>query len=115
MLGQPVDVEPPDQPVDLDGALAEYLREPPLCGTAQHGHLPEPVLRMGISQPEIDVGVILAKDMWHVRVIAHDLDWRGDPRGFDGAAVIGQRLRGEEVDQSDAKRDQKDQGSGNPQ
>ncbi len=103
-----VEVEPPQELVDAQGAFAEDLRQPPLRGPAQHGHLPEPVLGMGEAQAEEHVGVARPRDVWHVGVVAHDLDPVRDPCAFPGGRIVGDRPREEPVDEHEKRRAEHD-------
>ena len=115
LLSQAVEVEPPQQPVEAQGARAEHLRQPPLNGAAHHRHLPQPILRVGVAQAEIHVRVGLAEDMRHVSVVADDLHRRAEPVDPFGLVVIGQRLAGQEINQPDGQDHQNDQPGGDAQ
>ncbi|MPL79212.1 hypothetical protein SDC9_25087 [bioreactor metagenome] len=90
-----VKVEAPHQLVGLQRLGAEDFAQPALHGAAQHGHLPQPVLRMGKAEGEEHVGIGLAEDMRHVLGRAHDLDRGRDAGDAVARVVIGQRARGE--------------------
>ncbi len=96
---QAVEVETAQQGVRLDRAAAEQFRQPALRGAAQRHHLPQPVLRMGVAQPEIGIGVAFGEDVRHGRVVAHDLDLGLGTLDGDDLVVVGQRAGGEVVDQ----------------
>ncbi len=96
-LGEPVEVVAAHELVDLQRPLAEHFRQPPLRRAPHRDHLPEPVLRMGEAQREIDILVGLAEDMGHVGIVAHDLDRAREALDAEALVIVGQRARQEIV------------------
>ena len=90
-----IKIEPAHQLVGLERLRSEYLRQPPLNGPTQQAHLPQPVLRMGQTQPEIHVLIGRAKDMRDVFGRADDLDGCGNAAHLMGLVIVRQRARGE--------------------
>ena len=88
---------PAHQLVDLDGAIAEKFGQPALRGAAQHGHLPQAILRMGKAKRIEHIRVIGGKDMRHIVIVAHDFHRPGNALQREILVIIGQRARQEPV------------------
>ena len=109
-LGEGVDVQPPQQLVNLGGAGAENLGQAALRGASQHGHLPEPVLRMNESQRIEGVRLGSGKDMRHIVVVAHDIDLLGDSGQGEILVIIGQRAAKDVIGQQNCHQTQTHKG-----
>lgn len=107
-VGKPIEVQPAQELVDGNGARAKNLRQPPLDGPAQDGHLPQPILGMGIAQSEKDIRVGLPQDMRDIGGIPDDFDRRIQPVYRQGLVIVGQGLAGQKIDQPDGAERQQD-------
>ena len=89
--GQVVQVQPPNERINLGGRRAEQLGQAPLRSAAQHRHLPQAILCVHEAQGEIGVGVGITEDVRHIGIIADDFDRLAQAFDGDLRRIIRQR------------------------
>ncbi len=113
-LRQPIEIKAPQQLVGFDGSGAKHLRQTPLRRPPHRRHLPQPVLRMGITEAKKHIRIGLRKNMRHVGIVPHDFHRRPKRAHRQPPVVIGQGLAGQIPHQKHRQRPQDEHSTRDP-